>query len=516
MAEHYWLFPWFALVAGVFAALAGALVGGGLRRSADAKSGRFFPVSLIVVWLIVSAGLFLASLHLGSLSGVDFIAARGYLLGMASGLVLAWVAKRAPSRPNSRLPLLTGLPTATVAIGRLWLTHGEMSGLTALALSATVTLLCLCVAPALIDSRNTETDRWQVCRRGAGALLFLISLDAAVQLGFTKAGVMKTMYWADIPLLLSAALSLGALVGDNLSRSDKASAVLPIVCALVAGALAAIPLSLKVATAWEVATLPLLGAALFALCSALVGGEPADQQDASSHGVLAGLLLLVAGATVSFALWAGYGLALFVIGGWFTWGLSIFRRDSGAALERPSAAALGAFGLSALFLVYRLALLQNGESMRSRGPGDIWDLFAISLGAVLPWMVAEWSTSQARERTSLWLLTLQWSLAVIIPALVLEYIWRPRALGGLLLGVALGQILASVSATSVARAAAAAISGLLFSLVIMGFMPWFDEAESPTRVIRLVLVAVLAVLIVLRAIFPLRGNRSAAPVAQEG
>ena len=508
MGEHGWIFPWFAVVAGAVALVVGCLIGG-WRVSQEIK----WPISLIVIWLIASIALFIASLHLGALSGVDYIATRGFLLGTVSGLVLSALARTLPA--GTFAPALLGAATLSVAAGRLWLTHGEISGLTALALGASVTVLCLAIVPALASTQESA-DLLASCRAAISALLFLVGLDICVQLGFTKADALDKMYWADLPLLLAAALSLGALVAACLPERTRRTGLIPALILVAAGALAAIPLSAKLAASWDFAGLLALGAIVCGFAIALPAGAPAtESRSPASPALLGALLLVVAGATVAFAVWSGYGLALFLLGGWFSCGWSLMARDENApaGVSRPSdIAAMAMFGFGAVLLVYRIATLQSGSGIRSSGPGDIWDLFAICLGALLSLMIAQWAVQQAGEaRLPSALAALQWLIAAIVPVLVLEYIWRPRALAAFVVGAALAQLVAVLGA-SIRQMAAANATSLVLAITLLDFLPWIGGSESPTRSIRLVLIVVLALVIVLRILLPARlsGARPAA------
>ena len=411
MVTHFWLLPWLALVIGA-SALA---VGAGAGRAAPRLSPPTLPRSFYAVWLAATLLLGLAMVRLGA-SGADFLAARGLALGALGGWALCALARRRSGASSAAQ--VFGLGTAIVAAGRLWLTHGEVTGLTALILGAALAVLCLGVAPALLDPG---------AEGGAGGatvgLLYLVCLAGAVLVGFGRASTRNQEFWADVPLLLGAS---GALASAFAGRTRLPSGLLPLAAAIV---LVLLPLS-RVAPSWRPLELVTLGAVVFGLLARTGGGAGDDRQRAS-----AGLVLLAAGSALAFALWSGYGLALLVLGGWLASGPALLSEDGGRGGR------VG-FGFAAVLLVYRLATLQNGAAVHASGPGDIWDLFAVSLGVLLPLLAAEWAAGGDSPPRARWPVLLQWVVVLTLPALLLDYIWQPRSVAGVLLGVAVGMLLA--------------------------------------------------------------------------
>jgi len=497
VANHFWLFPWFALVAG----LAALLFGGLARGAATATSPDRPPPSLLLLWLLAVIGGTLGSLRLGAAAGVDVIGARGLLLGAlgGAGLVLLCRGAASPARP----PRLLGLGTALVAGGRLWLTHGEITGLTSLALGVALSVLCLDVAPSLLRSPTDDTDG-DAASASALAMLYVLGLAAATVLGFVRAQILGDMYWAGIPLLLGGGLSLGAAVGAGLAR--RFPSLPPALPTLLAGLLVAVLLS-RLAHSWRPLEMLGMGAALFGLLGALsvrpdTEGE-ATETSGDRLGPLVGFVLIVAGCALAFALWSGYGLGLLLLGGWLVAGPRM--------LTRRADAAIGAgLGFGSVLLIHRLAVLQNTDAVRASGPGDTWDLFAIGLGALLPLLAAEWARRDASAgRLPGWAIALQWLLALVVPALLLDYLWPPRSVAGVLLGAALGQLLAALDGDADRRASALAVGGVLFSLMLFQFLPALQEINPPTRYLRVAVILGAALLLVLRLFVPGRAPRRA-------
>ena len=498
MTAHFWLFPWIALTAGLAAFGLGWVSAQGALTT-DAPLTRL-PRPLLAVWLLVGAGALLGSLRLGMMAGSDFLAARGLLLGLLGGLALVLLCRR-PVSPDALPPLLLGLGTALVAAGRLWLTHGEISGLMSLALGVALSALCLGVAPVLAVS-----DAPQARTTGAAALslLYVLCLAATVALGFTRAGALGEALWADIPLLLGAGLALGAAVAASLARRSSSHFLWTALPVLVAALIVVVPLS-RLAHSWRPLEMVGLGMLFFGLHARL--SRPAF---GDTLGPLIGLVLIVSGITLAMALWSGYGAGLFILGGWFALGPTLLSRQAEDVPELttnglPAASSLG---FAALFLLHRLATLQNNPAVHANGPGDVWDLLAICLGALLPLIAAEWARLDSRAGAPApWIVALQWILTLALPAMILDYVWQPRSVAGILLGAALGQLLSGTAGDAQKRFPVLALSGVLLGLVLFQFLPVLGHIDVPTRAVRLALVAAGAGLLVLRLLFPARAAR---------
>nr|MDQ2687387.1 hypothetical protein [Armatimonadota bacterium] len=459
------------------------------------------PRPVLLVWLLVAVGAMVGSLWLGRTAGADFVAARGLLLGLLGGLGLVIVCRRAASPP-----LVLGLGTALVAAGRLWLTHGEITGLTSLALGVALSVLCLGIAPAL---RVTEAQESQAAGGTALSLLYVLCLAATVALGFTRAGTLGEAFWADIPLLLGAGLSLGAAVSVSLARRSSPNPLVLALPTLIAALVVVVPLS-RLAHSWRPLELLGLGilffglfARLFTRSATLSSTDVSLPAFSDALGPLIGLVMIVSGITLAMALWSGYGAGLFVLGGWFAVGPALLNRQSENATSGLAAAS--GFGFAALFLLHRLATLQNNPAVHANGPGDVWDLLAICLGALLPLLAAEWARLDSRTGAlAPWAVVLQWVLTLALPALILDYVWQPRSVAGILLGAALGQLLAGGAGGAEKRFPVLALSGVLLGLVLFQFLPVLGHIDVPTRFVRLALVAAGAGLLILRLLVPTR------------
>jgi hypothetical protein len=402
--------------------------------------------------------------------------------------------------------MLLGIGTALVAAGRLWLTHAEISGLAALALGAALTVLCLAAVPTVRDAHPVGTG--EAKNAPVLGLLYLLSLAATVALGFLRAHTLGDMFWADIPLLLGAGTSVGMAVGSGWvrrSRSLMARLVPPCVAVLLV-----LTLLFSVTHIARLAGLVVLGAVLFALLERLSARTSPED---SALGALVGMVMIVSGATLAFALSFGYGLGLFVLGGWLVSGLFFPDVPAETEVSAPRFGAVGALSFTSLLLVYRLGLLQDNSGVRANGPGDTWDLFAICLGVLLPMLSAEWSWRDAvSSRRSAWAIALFWTLSLVLPAVILGALWQPRSVAGLLLGAALGQLLSGVVVDAQRRFAATALSGAVFGLVLFVFQPLLGNGSTPTRTLGLVLVTAGTVLVLVRLFLP--GRQSASTVGE--
>jgi hypothetical protein len=417
----------------------------------------------------------------GFVCGIDFIPARGLLLGAAAGVTV--VLLRRIIAPGPIAPSEISVLTLAVVASRLWLTHGEVSGFASLVIGLTVAIVCLQPAAGIAALAP------QVIAAGA------ISLTAAV--GFTRASVVTDSYWADIPLIVAAA---GVLLYSFVPRTYGIA--FRILLALVPSAIAFL-LFWGVADTLAPAFALLLGIAVAAAAWGFDRARSASGE-APGLGAYVAVALTVAGATASFLLAAGYGIGLFALGGVIMV----------PVLQRPaSARAIAALPIACLsfcvaFLAYRLAVLGTGEWVRSNGPGDIWDLIAIGLGVIGAVIVGSFLPAGPPAASQIWG-RIEYLFAAIVPVEALAYLWQPRAFAGMFVGAALAPLLFVVSGTDEERSdsrGALPMTAVLIGAILLDIMPLLGDVAKPTREIRIALVVLLIVLAVFRALIPLRAR----------
>ena len=471
MEAHYWLFPWLSFFVSIGSAIGALFL---CRRELSKSNPPPIPPFSIIVWLCVIALMIFAGLRLGDWASIDYIPARGILVGSMCGLTLSLFIRRPVLSSAAQTAATFAFATAFLCALRLWLTHGELSGLFAAVFAICMTLLCLTAAPALLDGAPDLIGKCTVLS------VYLVSLAGAVLIGFTRAGALLDSYWADIPLLFGAALSVGLLIASALDRLGLIARALAVIAAV---AVVITPLAVSVAHSLPVVGITTAGAVSLSIPLALFRRSTRRELP-----IYFGWLLLISGITVAFTLLSGYGLGLFALGM-----VTVVAVAAGSNIDVP----LGWASFTALLLIYRLEILQNVSSTRSIGPGNLWDLLAISLGVILPRACAAWTVDYAQGRLPSRLL--QWLAAIIAPSLVLDYIWQPRNLTGLFLGLAIGQ-LTLAPGTEVDKAATTSFSSILIALLLFLFLPGLDELTAPTRTVRIVCVVVLAAAIIMRIV----------------
>jgi hypothetical protein len=442
------------------------------HRSKPGVSRFPFAIPHLAVWIAALAIMVACGLEIGSWASVDYVPARGVLAGALCGIIVAGIIRSKSTVPATQLAAVFGISTALICGCRLWLTHGEVSGLIAADFSYGVTLLCLAFAPTF------ESDSTIESRLNVAALCYMTILTAAVLLGFTRASTLGDGYWADVPLMFGAALSIGLFIASTLTRRGttvKALAVIVVATAVLT------PLAITVLHSLAILGLTALGMLVVAMPLILI----VKLKNSALPDYL-GFVLLIAGVTVAFTVMSGYGLAFFALGVIVIVAVAGFQ---------SSYYPVGGIAFVALLLIYRLEVLQNGSSVRAIGPGDMWDLLAISIGILLPSIVGAWIENSKRlDRAGT---IIQWVLALSIPAVTLDYIWQPRSLTGLFLGLAVGQI-GAVKSDNAAQSDLLPFNSLLIGLLLFIFLPGLDTLTAPTRIIRISVIAVLSVLIVIK------------------
>jgi len=481
MDAHYWLFPWLSLFASFIAAIGGVLLG--RRRSDDSPPPGAISPWLIVAWLASIGLMVLGGLKLGDWAAVDYIPARGVLAGALGGALLSVLIRKRTGSAASKTAAGFGCATALISCAWLWLTHGEVSGLIATVFSTGITLICFVAAP------NLKEQGSNFVRRSSMVTVYLTAISAAVLLGFTRAGALGQVYWADIPLMIGAAISVGLLIAAALERFGV---IVKTIAVISTTFIVVVPLGISVAHLLPVIGLTILGALTIIIPMPLV-----DRTRSRELPIYLGIILLIAGITVAFTLLSGYGLALFVLGA-----ITV----AAATESDNSITPITWVTFGALLLIYRLEILQNGTSVRAMGPGDLWDLLAIALGVLLPKIITSWIADYTP--TISWSAALQWIFAISIPALVLDYIWQPRSLTGLFLGLSIGQLVQSHGVND-HRSELTALTSLLVSLLLFLFLPGLDELTAPSRGVRIAGVVTLAVIAVLRIL--IHSRRPMAP-----
>jgi hypothetical protein len=485
MAAHYWLFPWFSLFVALAAVIGGIAL---VWRSPSSNTALPVPISYVIVWISLTVLLFFGGLQVGNWGATDYIPARGVVAGALIGWLLAFCIRHKTASTVSGITVLVSLATALLSVARLWLSHGEVSGLVAVGLSSGVSIICLAVAPAY-----NNNDRVRLSN-SSFVLSYLVILSISVLLGFARATVMGDVYWADIPLLIGASFSAGALIA---AAVDKFGMIARSAAMIAAFALTIIPVGLTVAHCPPVIGLTFLGALVIALPTVVL-------PKASRQGLplYLGFLLIIAAVTLSFTLLSGYGLALLALGSLL---VPLIASTQQSISKLPPT---NWTSFLALLLLYRLEILQNGDSVRAIGMADLWDLLAIGLGILLPRLVESSLPPPSETKDILrWPSLLQWLLAIAVPSLLLDYIWQPRSLTGLFLGLAIGQLNVS-SADAECRDDLLAITSLVSGLLLFVFLPGLDIITAPTRSIRIACVLAVALFVVVRILLPTKRTAS--------
>jgi hypothetical protein len=474
MSAHYWLFPWLALFVSLTSAVIGLLLG---KSSNPAEKIPRIATPYIVVWLITTLLLVFGALEVGDWGTTDYIPARGVLAGAVSGLLLAGLIRRRFSTSAAQTTAIIGIMTAVLAASRLWLTHGEVSGLISVALSSGFSIICLVVAPAYFEPDNTAASV------GGMSLSYVVIMTCAMLLGFARASTLGDLYWADLPLLMGASLAVGSLVAMAVNRFGIIARAVAILAAAFA---VTVPLALTVAHALPVIGISALG--VFAVATPLL--LKARAQNAESPTLL-GQLLIVAAVTLAFTLLSGYGIAMLAMG------ILVVATIAATGAVRTPASWLS---LIALLLLYRLEVLQNGSAVRAIGLADLWDLLAVGLGILLPRLVIANLPLKGSNNALSWPFVIQWITTLAIPSLLLDYIWQPRSLTGLFLGLAVGQFALVSSNTD--DDDNVAITSMVSGLLLFVFLPGLDTVGAPNRGLRIICVVVVALLVVVRILIP--------------
>lgn len=587
MVAHVWAFPWLALLAGSAALLFACLHA--TLRSALAPP-RPASIALGVVWGVIIAVLFLVSRHVGDTAGIDVIPARGVLLGALAGLALSTLSRSRLRREYGALAVF-GVATVTLSAARLWLTHGEVSGLTAVALSAAATCLLLRVLPGI--GAEVEPESSGIAITGP---LYLATLAAGIELGFTRAEQLNQMYWPDLTLLWSGISCLSLLIASGIATTarrrhakaqaaaggdpatnlpgdsgtgrlpylpaggvgvgvfaasgsasdDRPTVTLTSVSGLVRGAIAALPILILLASAWwasaslmsESTAIKILtvGCGLWIVVSLL--GSPAEPPPAREPVLRPGtsffpdapepreneaalsdsgskrssglaILLAVVAVAVAHNYWAGYGVALLLLGGWTAVAaLSVSGFDAPVSRDRrgrriaigDNALPLLSFGL--VMALHRLLILQHDDF---QGSTDSWGLLALAAGACLPFVSPFVLNDRPpipideKPKTGSWLtirdaaVALGATLALAVPVMAIGYLFATQSLANAFFGVALAALLTGVSSLTPPRRRLVLLNCGVVALFLLMLVPLASNWTEPTRRTKTELLAALAV-----------------------
>ena len=504
MDSHLWVLPWLSLIVGG-ATLAVALFHFFRSTKVDNLPSNRIPISALVTWIVLVIAGIVLELKLGDLQSVDVIGARGFALGSIGGALLVWLTSQtappllAGEGAGGRgrgLPSLAifGVALTELAIARLWLTHGEMTGLTAVAVGMALAVLCLSI------------DRF-----GAGPVpaidgaVLVSTLAVAMQMGFTRAEQISLAYWPDMPLLITSGIAVGLLVASAIGGADSSSrrrsaSTLPVILACLAASICTRAL-LHEDTTLKLLAIGIAGGALLWLL-----------QRSAAGGVL-GLVMLFAGISVAYAYWAGYGIAILMIGGWSIYAMAdvISHTAPGDEVRTRNHVLLGPLTIGLIVAAHRAITLQDGGNLSSTDITDTWNLLAAGVGAVLPVaitplpqllslpgkgesLLAGWRMPYAIVRAA---------LMVTVPTLLIAYLFATQASDALVIGAAF----AIAAFTALQRLEAAqALGATLVAMFVLQSMPVIDQWKEPSRHLKVEILAVIALVAVVLSLLPRRSQ----------
>jgi len=481
MDTHLWALPWLPLIAGG-ATLIVAVINF-LRTPPPELLPSFHSRTAIGTWVILVAAAVVLELRLGVLLSIDVIGARGFLLGSVGGLILTVLSTRAVRTPSLAI---FGVALTELAVARLWLTHGEMTGLTAVALGTGLSVLCLNI-DAL--ARAVEAAALNCV---AGVVL-TATLSLAMQMGFTRAAQIDLAYWPDIPLLIASAISVGLLIcsafrqrGDTAGsrlRQARLGAAFPVLCA----ALMAFWCSHDLLSENTPLKLIAIGAACGLILHFLF--RPASY----SPGSVLGTVLLFAAITLAYTYWAGYGITLLLLGIWCIY----------ASVEQGSDASRNLLGLLTAGLVvaiHRAITLQNGDNFSNTDITDTWNMLALGVGAVLPLAVAMGDYGPSPKSPAHSVLSVLAPVAILTaPVLLIAYLLATEAGAALVVGAAI----TLVALVAMRRLQTITIlSATLLTLFVLQVMPVVAGWTEPSRHVRAEILVAVAIVGVVLSMLP--------------
>jgi len=487
MDSHQWVLPWLSLIAGG-ATLAVAFFHYLKSEKSDISQPSRIRISGLVTWLALVIVGVLVEMKVGVEQSVDYIGARGFVLGSIGGAALVLLT----SRPL-KLPSLAvfGVTLTQLAIARLWLTHGEMTGLTAVAIGMTIAVLCLGVDRG-VDGMSTAIS----------GVVLTATLAIAMQMGFSRADEIAREYWPDIPLLITGGCAIGLLIASavkgrsaEVARGRRWVAVVlpPFMATLVAwwGA----RYVMHEMTALKLLAIGTIAAILMRLLQRI---EPSTR-----NGAL-GLVLLFAATAVAYSYWAGYGIALLMLAGWTVYAAVDV---GGGAVDDSSL--LGPLAAGAIVAIHRAVTLQNGDAL-SNGTdiSDTWNLLAAAIGASLPLAASALTSMSTAGMATRIATTVSTVLALVVPPLLCAYLFAGQASAAFVIGAAF-----TIAALAAARRplALASMGAVTVALVVLQAMPLIAEWKAPSRHLKIEILIAITVVMVILSLLPRRTE----PVAKE-
>ena len=492
MDTHLWVLPWLPLIVGG-ATLVVALVNFLRTPPPGNPPPSKSRITAFVTWIVLVAAAIVLELRLGSILSIDVIGARGFLLGSVGGVVLVVLSTRAVRTPSLAV---FGVALTELAVARLWLTHGEMTGLTAVALGTGLAVLCLNVDGLSHEGGSageTSFNPEPTALNCVAGVVLTATLALAMQMGFTRAAQIDLAYWPDIPLLIASASSVGLLIssvfrkrGDTAGsrlRWARLGSVFPLLCALL--------MALWCSRDLLSESTPLKLLAIGAVCGLIL--HFLFRPKSYSPGSVLGTVLLFAAITLAYAYWAGYGITLFLLGIWCVY----------AGVEHGSDAQRNLLGLLTAGLVvtiHRAVTLQNSDSLSSTDITDTWNMLAVGAGAVIPLAVVMGDYGQSPKSPVSSVLSVLAPVAILTaPVLLIAYLMATEASAALVVGAAI--TLAALVALRRLQTITI-LSATLLTLFVLQVMPVVAGWTEPSRHIRTEVLAAVAVLAIVLSLLP--------------
>jgi hypothetical protein len=488
MDTHLWVLPWLPVIVGVVT-LVVSLVN--FFRTPPPENPPLLTgrIPAIVTWIVLVIVAVVLELRLGSSLSVDVIGARGFLLGSVGGAGLVALCVRTVRTPSLAI---FGVALTELGVARLWLTHGEMSGLTAVALATGLAVFCL-----NIDGLSNETSGVGEANSGlnpavvncvSGVVLTAI-LALAMQMGFTRAEQIELECWPDIPLLIASSMAVGLLISSVFRQRGTTEASRHRWARLgsVFPGLGAALMALWCSHYLISENTPLKLLAMGALCGIIL--RFLYRPTSYSAGSVLGTVLLFAALTLAYSYWAGYGVTLFLLGIWCVYtGV-----ENGSDSHRNL---LGLLTAGLVVAIHRGITLQNGDNFSHTDITDTWNMLAVGIGAVIPLAVTMGDYGASPKTPVNSVLSVLAPVAMLTaPVMLIAYLMATEASAALVVGVAI-TLVALVALRRIQTVTI--LSATLLTLFVLQVMPLVAGWTEPSRHVRVeVLVGVAIVAIVL-------------------